>query len=310
VLGQGDNQVGDEDVSLLGANYGISEPVLTTRGVHYLDVGPTTDLALTSRPFTDGRIDFEDFIVFATNYFTVSAPALAAAPAGAEGTAEALRVEAPASVEPGQPVRAVLQFGGAGRVQGFSAELAWDASVVEPLAVEPGTWMASQRGLVLSPRAGVVDAALLGVRAQGMTGEGEVAAVTFRVLRAGDPAIRLARVTARDAGNRAVDIAASAVATGTPRVWTTALASPWPNPARGNATLEFSLATAGRVDLAVYSVDGRRVKSLARGEREAGAWRVAWDGTADDGLPVAPGLYYVRLQAGDHRFTRRLVLLR
>ena len=310
-VGQGNNLVGNEDVSLLGSNYGISEPELTTRGVHYLDVGPTTDLLLTSRPFTDGRIDFEDFIVFATNYGVVSAPQLAAGPAGDGGSvADELRLEAPRAGEPGRTITASLRFSGSGQVQGFSAALAWNAAVVEPLSVTPSGWVEGQGGLVLSPRPGTVDAALLGVRAQGMTGEGEIASVTFRVLRAGDPGIRLSEAHARDARNRPVELGTASVATGGPRTWSTMLAAPWPNPARRDATFEFSLARAGRVDLAVYSVDGRRVKTLVNDEREAGAWREAWDGTDESGHAAAPGLYYTRLQADGRRFTRRLVLLR
>ena len=68
------------DVSLLGAHYGIGEPAITTRGVAYLDVGPTTDGQVTSRPTPDHRIDFDDLMMFATNFRVVSAPPLAAAP--------------------------------------------------------------------------------------------------------------------------------------------------------------------------------------------------------------------------------------
>jgi hypothetical protein len=53
--------------------------------VSYLDVGPTTDLSLSSRPFTDNRIDFEDLIVFASNYGLVSSPAAIVADAGGAG---------------------------------------------------------------------------------------------------------------------------------------------------------------------------------------------------------------------------------
>jgi hypothetical protein len=310
-VGQGNNLVGNEDVSLLGSNYGISEPELTTRGVHYLDVGPTTDLLLTSRPFTDGRIDFEDFIVFATNYAVVSVPQLATGPAGEGGSvADELRLEAPAPGEPGRTITASLRFSGSGQVQGFSAALAWDATVVEPVSVTPSGWVENQGGLVLSPRPGAVDAALLGARTHGMTGDGEIASVTFRVLRAGEPGIRLSEAHARDARNRPVELGTASVAPGASRAWSTMLAAPWPNPARRNATFEFSLARAGRVDLAVYSVDGRRVKTLVSEAREAGAWREAWDGTDESGHAAAPGLYYTLLQADGRRFTRRLVMLR
>lgn len=146
--------------------------------------------------------------------------------------------------------------------------------------------------------------------ARALAGEGEVATVTFRALRGGAPRIRLAQVAARDSRNQPVELGASGRETGTPRVWVTALAAPWPNPARGSATIEFGLAHDDRVDLAIYSVDGRRVKTLVSGVREAGSWRVAWDGGDESGRPAAPGLYYAQLHAGGARFTRRLVLLR
>ncbi|HEY6507274.1 MAG TPA: hypothetical protein VIY56_04625, partial [Vicinamibacterales bacterium] len=89
--GNGDNLVGTIDISLLGAHYGI------TLGApfgpwHYLDVGPTTDYSVDARPTTDNLVGFEDLMMFAINYGTVSAPqdgpALAAAGANAMGLGE------------------------------------------------------------------------------------------------------------------------------------------------------------------------------------------------------------------------------
>jgi hypothetical protein len=72
VAGTGNNLVDTADISLLGANYGIfGAPVAA---VAYLDVGPTTDFSVNARPTTDDRVNFEDLIMFAINYGTVSAP--------------------------------------------------------------------------------------------------------------------------------------------------------------------------------------------------------------------------------------------
>src|ERR1041385_2784224 len=81
--GSGDNTVDDLDISLLVAHYGISGAPIVLAGVTYLDVGPTMDLSMNTRPFTDGRIDFEDLVVFATNYHLVSSPGLLVANADA-----------------------------------------------------------------------------------------------------------------------------------------------------------------------------------------------------------------------------------
>jgi flagellar hook assembly protein FlgD len=142
-----------------------------------------------------------------------------------------------------------------------------------------------------------------------MLGDVDVATVTFQAIGSGAAGIGLAGVTARDAWNRpvatAVDVAG--VQSAVPR--TTALAMPWPNPSRGGIALEFALARAGRVELAIYGIDGRRVKVLAQGEREAGEYRLSWDGTDERGHAAAPGVYYARMSADGREFTRKLVRL-
>jgi len=315
-VGVGDNRVSDEDVSLLGANYGIGEPAITTRGVTYLDIGPTTDYLPVSRPLSDHLIDFEDFILFAANYQVTTGPPgpARAKPAKREGGAtagaiEQFRVSAPVVVQAGQSVTATIRLSGAGAIQGFSATLGWDPAIVQPVSAAATPWLESQDGLALSPGAGRVDAALLGAREVGMIGDVEVATVTFQALATGASGIRLAGVVARDAANQpvATDITVTGVEPSAPR--TTALAAPWPNPSREGVTLEFGLARAGPVELAIYGIDGRRVKVLAQGERESGEYRLPWDGTDERGRAAAPGVYYARLRADGREFTKKLVRL-
>ena len=315
-VGVGDNRVSDEDVSLLGAHYGIGEPAITTRGVAYLDIGPTTDYLPTSRPLPDHLIDFEDFILFAANYQVTSGPTGPARVRPAKGTggaaagaAESFRVGAPVIVQAGQTATASVFLSGTGAVQGFSATLAWDAAVVLPVSAAASPWLEGQGGLALSPGPGKVDAALLGAREHGMTGDVEVATVTFRAIATGASGIRLAGVVARDAANQpvATGVTVTGVESAAPR--TTALAVPWPNPSREATTLEFGLARAGLVELAIYGIDGRRVKVLAQGEREAGEYRLSWDGSDERGRTAAPGVYYARLRADGREFTKKLVRL-
>jgi len=90
----------------------------------------------------------------------------------------------------------------------------------------------------------------------------------------------------------------------------TRLAPAAPNPFSQMATLAFSLATRGSAELAIYSVDGRRVRTLARGIREPGEYSVKWDGRDDGGVGVAPGVYYARLVTPQHRVTRAITYLK
>lgn len=71
-----------------------------------------------------------------------------------------------------------------------------------------------------------------------------------------------------------------------------------PNPSGGSTHVRFGLPTAGVVRLEVHDVSGRRVRTLAQAEMEAGAHTVLWDGSDDDGRDVGSGVFFLRLQAG------------
>jgi glucose/arabinose dehydrogenase len=83
-----------------------------------------------------------------------------------------------------------------------------------------------------------------------------------------------------------------------------------PNPFQSSWTLEFSLPSACEVDLAIYGVDGRRVRVLTRGARAAGSQRFVWDGRDDARNEVHPGVYFARLTTPQGRHTCRLVRIR
>lgn len=307
--GSGDNGVGLEDVSLLGAHYGISGAQIATDGVGYLDVGPTTDGLTTSRPTTDNLIDFEDLLMFALDFRAVSAPQFAGDDVAHASVGERFAIEAPSLVEGGRTFEAALTLEASGAMQGFSVALDWNREVVEPAGWASGGYVEGQGGVVLSARPGSVDAALFGRRAAGLDGAGEVARLRFRALREGDPGIRVGAVRARDLANRPLDPARVTRETREITPTRTALLAPAPNPARGASVFAFALARGGEIDLALYGVDGRRVATLARGAYAAGMHRVDWQGEAQ-GRRVAPGMYWVRLEAAGERLTRRLVLLR
>jgi len=93
----------------------------------------------------------------------------------------------------------------------------------------------------------------------------------------------------------------------------TALEAPFPNPMTWLCVdVSFTLARAGNVEVALYDPQGRRVRTLVRGWREAGPGAAFWDGKREDGSQATNGVYFVRLRApGESRaISRRLVLAR
>jgi len=298
--GLGDNKVTTSDLSVLGAHYGISGAAVDA--VDYLDVGPTTDLSANARPMTDHKINFEDLVMFAINYYpVVSAPQAHAAPAAS--SQDALALAAPSAVHAGEDVAVRISFTGTGRVLAMSARLAWDPAVVQPVSFTAGDAVLEQGALLFSAAPGSVDGAVFTGARYGFTGAGEFATLHFHVVAAGDPRFGFAGTDARDSQNHTIALA-TAVTAVTPKSFVTAFAPAMPNPFGRSTMFAFSLARAGRADLEVYSVDGRRVRTITSGPRDAGEYRLEWDGEDDSGRPIAPGVYYARLVTAQGRFTR------
>lgn len=83
-----------------------------------------------------------------------------------------------------------------------------------------------------------------------------------------------------------------------------------PNPFNGGTQVRFSLADAGPTTLAVYSLNGQRIRLLADGQRAAGTWSMTWDGRDDLGRPCASGTYVIQLVAGGQVVSRKALILR
>ena len=81
-------------------------------------------------------------------------------------------------------------------------------------------------------------------------------------------------------------------------------------PGRVPVRMLLSLPAAGAARVTVHDLRGARVRTLADGAREAGAWPVEWDGRAGAAGAAPPGVYFVRAEAGGRSVTRRVVLLR
>ncbi len=87
------------------------------------------------------------------------------------------------------------------------------------------------------------------------------------------------------------------------------LAQNYPNPFNSTTAISYTLATPGRLELAIFDVLGRRLRTLARGAEPAGERSRVWDGLDDAGRRVAAGVYLYRLRVGDFSQTRRMVLV-
>ena len=88
-----------------------------------------------------------------------------------------------------------------------------------------------------------------------------------------------------------------------------ALGHPFPNPAYGAMTFFVSLPRTMRVRAAIYNLAGRRVRPLIDGVVPAGKSSYSWDALDPGGATVAPGVYFVGLEAEGVKRTQRFVLV-
>jgi len=83
-----------------------------------------------------------------------------------------------------------------------------------------------------------------------------------------------------------------------------------PNPFNPRVTLSYSLSTASAVELTVYDVRGRVVRTLVSGRQTAGEHTATWGGKDDAGQAVASGIYFARFDGGGVVQSQRMVLLK
>jgi len=84
-----------------------------------------------------------------------------------------------------------------------------------------------------------------------------------------------------------------------------------PNPFRGTTTIRLDVAGARtQVKLTIFDVSGKVVKTVVVEPLDAGRYEMSWDGRNDAGRPVASGVYFCRMEAGGHRESRSIVLLK
>jgi hypothetical protein len=79
----------------------------------------------------------------------------------------------------------------------------------------------------------------------------------------------------------------------------------YPNPFNPTTTIGYALPWRSRVTLSVYTALGQIVTTIVNGEEQAGYHEVRFDG-----IGLASGVYFYRLQAGSFVKTMKALILR
>ena len=87
----------------------------------------------------------------------------------------------------------------------------------------------------------------------------------------------------------------------------------YPNPFNPETWIPYQLAEAAGVSITIYAANGMIVRTFLLGYQEAGKYKsrsraAYWDGTNSIGEPVASGLYFYTLTAGNFTATRTMLI--
>jgi hypothetical protein len=89
-----------------------------------------------------------------------------------------------------------------------------------------------------------------------------------------------------------------------------ALHQNYPNPFNPITRINYDLPEDALVNITIYDMMGREVKTLINSEQSAGYRTTRWNATNHIGQPVSAGLYLYVIQASNFRQTRKMVLLK
>jgi hypothetical protein len=84
----------------------------------------------------------------------------------------------------------------------------------------------------------------------------------------------------------------------------------YPNPFNPSTNIDFALPSAQHVTLDVYNVLGQHIRTLIRGDLEAGQYSSTWNGRDKSGTSVPSGIYFYKLTAGSFSETQKMLMLK
>ncbi|MFQ5631080.1 MAG: FlgD immunoglobulin-like domain containing protein, partial [bacterium] len=84
----------------------------------------------------------------------------------------------------------------------------------------------------------------------------------------------------------------------------------YPNPFNPSTTINYFVDRAGKVELTIYNLLGKKIRTLVQANKPAGEYSALWDGKDDAGNRMTSGSYYYKLRIGKQFSTKRMVLLK
>ena len=89
-----------------------------------------------------------------------------------------------------------------------------------------------------------------------------------------------------------------------------ALSQNYPNPFNPSTRFTVAVPNNSLVDVSVYDILGRKIATLLTGEIPAGSYPLEWKGLNDRNVPVAGGVYFLRMSSGSFVATKKMIMIK
>lgn len=87
----------------------------------------------------------------------------------------------------------------------------------------------------------------------------------------------------------------------------------YPNPFNPSTTISYTIPYVSNVEISIYDIMGREIKSFTTYQQAKGSHKVVWDGTNSSGNRVSSGIYFYRFEAAlfnnNKQFVKSAILL-
>ncbi|MGB3480208.1 MAG: T9SS type A sorting domain-containing protein, partial [bacterium] len=83
----------------------------------------------------------------------------------------------------------------------------------------------------------------------------------------------------------------------------------YPSPFTRRTQISYALPKASAVDVVVYDVTGKRVKTLISARLDPGYYKTAWQGDDEIGRKVAAGVYFILMNTSDFASQRKVIFV-
>ena len=295
-----------DDVAALAAVWGTDGSGNTA-----CDVGPTVNRLRRGRPLPDNIINIEDLMIFAMNYLNTDYDAYNRTLPELNPIRIELLTEA---VDDRLLVHIVLSDNNSFvRALNIPVSYGNDLSLQ---SVELGNIWPEDSILLHTNSDNVVELSMSGLGMETVVeGNGVVATLSF--LMNGDTVeTELLPMIARDIENIEIEI----VNNPTGGVdndeevivipATDFLGNAYPNPFNPTTTISYGITEAQNVRITVYNSRGQSVRTLVNANMPAGTYNIVWDGRDDSNRSVSSGLYFFRMESGNHLQIKKAILMK